>query len=118
MLLRLLCIGKHAGAFNHHLHAHGFPRNGRRVSLRKNFYRFVAEHDRIAGHLDVLLQVAENGIVFKEMGQRRRVRQVIDGDKLNIGIVNCRAQDIASNTTEAVNSYFNCHCVRTLLPIT
>jgi hypothetical protein len=48
------------------------------------------------------------------MSERFRIRKVIHRDNIDIGIVEGRAIDIAPDTAEAVNTYFDCHCASAL----
>jgi hypothetical protein len=43
------------------------------------------------------------------MSERGRSGQVVDGDKLDLGVANCGAEDVASDAAEAVNAYLYCH---------
>ena len=59
--------------------------------------------------LDVVGQVAQDGIVFEQMSESGRARQVIDGDKIDLGIAERGAQNVAANPAEAVDANLNCH---------
>src|SRR2546425_65447 len=56
-----------------------------------------------------MLEVAQNGIVFQEMGQGGRAGQVIDRYELKVAIIDGGAQHVASNTDKDINDYFYCH---------
>jgi hypothetical protein len=43
------------------------------------------------------------------MGQGRRTGQIVDGDKIDLGIAERGPQNIAANAAEAVDTNLNCH---------
>src|SRR5262249_39504891 len=109
MLLRLFGFGESTGGFNDHLRPYRFPLNGCRVLFGKHLDRSVVNGDGIAGNLDVVLEVAENGVVLEQMGQGRGAGEIVDSDKFEVRIVNCRAQHIAPDPAETVDANFGCH---------
>jgi hypothetical protein len=70
----------------------------------------MSDDDAVALDPDVFVQLTQHGIVLREMGERFRVRKVVHGDELDLGIVKSRANNVAANTAEAVDAYFDRHC--------
>jgi hypothetical protein len=58
---------------------------------------------------DLVLQVAQDRIVLEQVGERGRRGDVVDGDKLDVWVANCGAEDVASDAAEAVNANFYSH---------
>src|ERR1700687_663219 len=59
------------------------------------------------GHL--MRQITENGIVLEQVRQRLRVGYIVNRHNLDILVTERRAIDIAADTAESVDAYFNGH---------
>ena len=62
------------------------PRQLRRIFDREDLELVLIDFDAVTGRGDVRLQVAENRVVFEQMGERRRTGQIVDGDDIDAGI--------------------------------
>lgn len=109
MFFRLVRVGELTGRFNHDLRAHGLPRNGRRVFLGEHADGLAIDGDGVGGGADVVLQVAENGIVLKQVGKGGRAGQIVDGDEFDVRIAEGGADDVASDAAEAIDANFDSH---------
>ena len=58
---------------------------------------------------DLVLQVAQDGVVLEQVGERGRGGEVVDGDKLDVGVADCGAEDVASDAAEAVDANLYSH---------
>ena len=84
------------------------------VALGEDLDLLAVDGDEVFAGGDFVLQVAENRVVLEQVGQRCRAGQVVDGDKINLGIAERGAKNVAANAAEAVDANLNCH-VRILL---
>src|SRR5450432_3399486 len=69
----------------------------------------MADHDAIAFDADFLVQAAEHRIVLGEMGERGGVGEVVDGDEIDILIVQTGAHYVAADAAKSVDCYFHWH---------
>ena len=107
-------VGEVAGGFDDNLRAHLGPGQLGRIALGEDLDLLSVDGDVVRARGNLVLQVAKDRIVLEQVGQRRRTGQVVDGDKINLGIAQRGAQNIASNAAEAVDTDLNCH-LRVLL---
>src|SRR5713101_8638150 len=54
-------------------------------------------------------QVAEDGVVLEQVRQRFRVGDVVHGDKLDGGVAQRGAQDVAPDAAKPVDAHFDRH---------
>jgi hypothetical protein len=62
-----------------------------------------------------LLQLAKDGIVLQEMSERLSVGDIVHRHEINIGIMQTRADHIATDASETVDTNFHSHLVDDLL---
>src|SRR5258708_1916837 len=78
---------------------------------------FYLEHpEALAFHSDGVIrmrhlvrEIAKNGVVLQKVRESLRVRDVVDGDELNVLIVERGAHDVAADAAEAVDAYLDGH---------
>ena len=70
---------------------------------------FAVNADALPARPDVMLEVAENGIVFQQMRERGRAGEIVHGDIFNARIAQRRAEQIAANAAKTINANFDCH---------
>src|SRR5260370_16796565 len=58
---------------------------------------------------DLVWEIAEDGVVLKQVRESQRVRNVIDRHELHVPVIQCRAHDVASDTAKAIDAYFAAH---------
>jgi hypothetical protein len=58
---------------------------------------------------NVVRQIPEDGIVFQKVREGFGIRNIVDGDELNVFVVDGRAHNIASDAAKAVDSYLDWH---------
>ncbi len=81
------------------------------------------DDDVVALEADVVGQSAEDGVELQQMRECRVVREVVDRDDLDVGVVAERLlrvqgpEEVASDSAEAVDAYPNRHCHRSLMLI-
>ena len=109
MGLGLLGVGEEAGGLDDDLSAYGGPVELRGVALGEDLEGLAVDDDRVRGVLDLVLQVAEDGVVLEQVREGGRGGEVVDSDEFDVGIAQCRAEDVASNAAEAVDSNLDCH---------
>jgi hypothetical protein len=76
-------VSEAAGGLDHDLSADGGPRQLGRVLLGKDLDLLAIDGDEVFARNDLVLQVAEDRVVFEQVGQRGRAGQVVDGNKIN-----------------------------------
>src|SRR5262249_12139754 len=81
-----------------------------RVTVREHLQLAVADSDRPLADLDVLVERAEDGVVLQQVPHRLRVAEVVDGHDLEVRtpLEGC-AEEVATDTAEAVDSYSQRH---------
>src|SRR2546430_401650 len=79
------------------------PGKLRGVALRDDLNRASVDHDGVAFGLDRLLERAVDRVVFEQMRQRRRVRDVVDRDDIELRFVERRPKEHPPDAAEAVD---------------
>src|SRR2546423_14807403 len=51
------------------------------------------------------------------MGERLRIGNIVDRDKVYVLIAECGAKNVATDTSKAVDAHFDCHSMTSLLEI-
>src|SRR5271165_35884 len=85
MLLGIVGIGEVAGRFEYDLGSNRFPGKLGWVSLRENLEGLIVNCDAVGTGRDLVAQVAQNGVVLEQVGERLRVREIVDRDEFNVG---------------------------------
>jgi hypothetical protein len=62
-----------------------------------------------------MIEIAEHGIILKQVCEGFRVRQIVDRDNIDVRITDCGAVDIASDAPKAVYANLHRHCENALL---
>ena len=109
MLGGVLLVGEPAGGFHHDLHAERAPVELGRILHGENLDALSADDDRIAIHLHLFVELAEDGIVLQQVRQRLGVGEIVGGDKFDVGMMQAGADHIAADAAEAVDAYFDGH---------
>ena len=109
MFLGVVGVGEAAGRFDHDLHAYGIPRQRRRILFFENLDVLSIDLNAVGTRSDLVGQVAQYGVVLQKVSQSLRFRQIIDRYKLKIGIFERRPQNVAADSSKAINTYFDCH---------
>ena len=105
----VLGIGEFARRFNDDLGAQRRPIDLGRIFRRENFELLAVNDDRVAVGFHVGAQRAEDRVVLQQVSQRLGVGQVVGGDKFDVGASERGANDIATDTAEAVDANFHGH---------
>ncbi len=109
MLFGVLGLREAAGRFDDDLRADAGPIDLGRVLGGENFDLFAADDDGVAPHFDVRVQTAEGRVVLEQVSDGGRIREVVRGDKLYVGVVQPGSDHISTNAAEAVDSYLDGH---------
>ena len=83
-------IGEEAGGFDDDVGAHGGPVDFGGILDLENLEALAVDGDGIVSMRHFVGQIAENGIVFEQMSERFRIGDVVDGDKLDVLVVQAR----------------------------
>ena len=65
--------------------------------------------DGIVRRLDVVGQVAQDGVVLQQMGQRLGAGQIVDGYDVNFFVIECGTKNVAADAAKSVDAYLNRH---------
>ena len=84
MLGRIGAVREPPGALEDEIHAERLPRQLRRILLGQHLELTPVDRDAVALGRDVRLEVAEDGVVLQQVGQRGRAGEVVDGDDLDV----------------------------------
>ena len=98
-----------ARGLNDDFHAQLAPGKVVGVALGKNLHGITVGHEALFGDLNRVEGTSMNGIVLEQMRHRGDVAQVVHGDNLDRGIFHHRAERQASDATETVDAYLDCH---------
>src|ERR1700676_439638 len=118
MLFGFGAFGEESGGFDDDIGADGRPIDFCRIFYLEHFNAFAFDGDGIFGVGDFVREIAEDGIVLEEVREGFSVGDVVDGDELNVLIVDGSAHNIAADAAEAVDAYLDGHaflrrmCVR------
>ena len=86
-----------------------FPIQIGRILLGEDFDLSVANTDGVFTRMYLFFKIAKNRVIFQQMRQRLRIREIVDRNKFNIRIVERRPDYVSSNTSEPIDTDFNCH---------
>src|SRR6516164_8761349 len=109
MLLRFRPLRKQSGRLYYDIRTHPRPVDFRGILDLKYLEASTLDADRVVGVRNPLRQVSEDRVVLQQVRQRLRVRDVVYRDELQVLVVDGCAQDIASDTAEAVDSNLDWH---------
>src|SRR6266481_373239 len=97
MLLRVGALGKKTGGFDDDVRADRGPVNFGRIFRLENLEALPFHGDGVFGVRDGVRQVAEDGVVLQKVCERLGIGDVIDGDELNVLVVERGTHDVASD---------------------
>src|ERR1700730_1074043 len=109
MLLCLRPFGEEACRFDNDVGTDTGPIDFHRILDLENLEAAALDGDGIFGVRDLMREISKNGIVFQKMREGLCIGNVIDGDELNVLVVDGGAHNIAANTAEAVDTNLNGH---------
>ena len=107
--LALVAVGEEAGGLHDHVHAQLAPGEVGRLAFGEHLDRMAVGDEPVLGHFHVLEGAAVDGVVLQQVGHRRDVAEVVDGNDLDVGVVHHGAERQASYAAESVNANFGCH---------
>src|SRR6185437_4492905 len=102
-------VGEEAGRFDNDLGAYAGPVELGGIALGEDLDLFAVDGDEVIAMLDVVLEIAQDGVVFEQVGQGGRGSEVVYGYEFDFRIVESGAEDVASDAAEAVDAYLYCH---------
>ena len=109
VLLGQLALGELAGRLDHDLGADGFPIELGRVLLGEHLDVLAVDADEVCAGGNFVGQVAKDGVVLQQMGQRLGVGEIVDRDEFQVRVIERRTKNVAADAPEAVDAYFDCH---------
>src|SRR6266404_1595541 len=109
MLLRVGALGEKTGGLDDDVRADRGPVDFGRIFRLENLEALPFHGDGAFGVRDGVRQVAEDGVVLQKVCERLGIGDVIDGDELNVLVVERGAHDVASDAAEAVDADLNGH---------
>ena len=75
----------------------------------KTLICLAVDGDEVGAVGDLVLEVAEDGVVLEQVGQGGGGGEVVDGDEFDVRVAEGAAEDVASDAAEAVDAYLYCH---------
>ncbi len=78
------------------------------IALGEDLDFLAVDGDEVGSVGDLLLEVAEDGVVLEKVGQGGGGGEVVDGYEFDVRVADSAAEDVASNAAEAVNAYLYC----------
>ena len=107
--LGLLGVGEEAGGLHDDLGAYGGPVELGGVALGEDFDLLAVYGDEVGSMGDLLLEIAEDGVVLEQVGEGRGGGEIVYGYEFDIGVTKGGAENVASDAAEAVDAYLYCH---------
>jgi len=106
-----VAVREEPGGLEHDVNAQVLPRQLRRIAQRQHLELVAVDRDRIARGRHLRVQIAEHRVVLQKMRQRCSVREVVDGDEVDVLVGERRAHDIPTDPAKPVNANFDRHPV-------
>src|SRR6185503_11781677 len=103
------CVGEAAGGLNDDLCAHICPGQLGRILFCVDLDLLSVDRNEVVSCNDFVLEIAENRVVLEQVSQGGGAGQVVNGNKIELGIAEGGAQNVAANSAEAVDANLNCH---------
>jgi hypothetical protein len=69
----------------------------------------AVDRDEVVAGGDVVLEVAEDGVVLQQVGQCGGGGEIVNGYEFDVRVAESGAEDVAADAAEAVDTNFNCH---------
>ena len=107
--LGLFGVGEEAGGLDDDLGADGGPVELGGVALGEDLDLLAVDGDEVLAVGDLVLEVAEDGVVLEQVGEGGGGGEVVDGDEFDVRVAECGAEDVAPDAAEAVDAYLYCH---------
>jgi len=109
MLLCVNALREEAGGFDDDVRADAGPIDFGRILHLENLEGFALDGDGVVGVSDVVREIAKDGIVFEQVREGLGVGDVVDGDELDVLVVERGAHDVPSDAAEAVDADLDGH---------
>ena len=110
--LGLLAVGEEAGGLHDDLDAQVAPGQVGGVALSEHLDVLAVDGDAILVVGDLAVETTEDRVVLEQVGQGLVVRQVVDGDNLDVGaLLEGGTEEVAADPAEAVNTNAGGHFV-------
>src|SRR5438552_7204309 len=109
MLFGVNAFGEEAGGFDDDIGSDRSPIDFGGILGLENLEALAFDGNGVIGMRHVVGKISEDGIVLQKVRERVRVGDVVDGDELNVSIVERGAHDVATNAAEAVDANLNGH---------
>ena len=79
------------------------------IALGPDLDLLAVDGDEVVAGGDFVFQISKNRVVLEQVGESRRAGQVVNGNKIDLGIAEGGAQNVAANSAEAVDANLHCH---------
>ena len=110
--LGLLAVGEEAGGLHDDLDAQVAPGQVGGVALSEHLDVLAVDGDAILVVGDLAVETTKDRVVLEQVGQGLVVRQVVDGDNLDVGaLLEGGTEEVAADPAEAVNTNAGGHFV-------
>src|SRR5437667_521428 len=109
MLLGVNTLGEEAGGFDDDMRAYGSPIDFVGILGLENLEALAFDGDGVIGMRHLVVQNAEDGVVLQKVRESLRVGDVVDGDELDVLIVERSTHNVATDAAEAVDANLNGH---------
>ena len=111
VLAGVLRFGKPAGRFDDDLRAHRIPIQLRRIFDGENLEVLLADAQIDPPRPLPLRQRAKHGIVFQKVSERLGIGDIVHRHEIDIGVMQTRADHIATDASETIDANFHSHVV-------
>src|SRR5580658_934216 len=109
MLFGVVGIGEVAGRLDDDLRSDGIPGQSGGIFFFEDFYDFAIDRNAVGSGGDFIGQVAEDGIVLEQVGERLGIGEIVDGDEVEVLVRERGAKNVASDASKSINADFYGH---------
>ena len=81
----------------------------RRVSFLEYLDDLVSDRDAVLAGGDLVRQIAQDGVVFQQVGQSLGIGQIVDRHEFDIAVIERSSEHVAPDASESVDAYLDCH---------
>ena len=108
----LVAVGEDARRLDDEVDSERLPRKFLRVADLEHLQNLAVDADSVVGCRDRVRQDTENRVVLQQVRHRLQRTEVVDRDDLDVGAARLnRAEEVAPDTSEAVDTHTNRHCL-------
>ena len=103
-------VGELSRGLDDDLRADGFPGQLGGIFFCENLECLAVDGDAVGAGGDFVGQVAEDRVVFEQVGQSFGIGEIVDCDEIEIFVGERGAKNVAPDASKSINANFYGHC--------